>query len=172
MIDFYYNSFIKQEVDSLRSKASNISGDAENSYTESMFYEDFPQFKNTETGTGYVPSHMMAVFLKMVNGTVSEARWGESWRLAASLFVAHYVTLYLRQNNGNTDGTQNAKQAADSGALIGIVTSASLGDANVSYDVSNVTQATQNWGQFNLTSYGQQYASLARIYSLGGSYVI
>lgn len=169
---YNYNSFIKQEVESLKSKASNISAESENEYTEAMFYDDYPQFKNTQTGAGYVPSHMMTVFLKMVNGTVSEQRWGDAWRLAASLFVAHYVTMYLRQNDGNTTGTANAKQAADSGALIGIVTSASLGDANVSYDVSNVTQATQNWGQFNLTSYGQQYASLARIYCLGGSYVI
>ena len=171
-MNFYYNSFIRQEVETLKSTASNVSAESENQYTEAMFYEDFPQFKNTQTGTGYVPSQMMNVFLNMVNGTVSSQRWGDAWRLAASLFVAHYVTLYLRQNDGNTSGTANAKQAADSGALIGIVTSASLGDANVSYDVSNVTQATQNWGQFNLTSYGQQYASLARIYCLGGSYVI
>jgi hypothetical protein len=47
-----------------------------------------------------------------------------------------------------------------------------LGDASVSYDTSSATQATQNWGQWNLTTYGQQYASLARVFVIGGSYVI
>lgn len=159
-------------VESLKAKASNIVEGGEGNYTESMFYEDFPQFKKTGTSSGFVPSAIMATFIQMANGTISEARWDEMWRLACGLFVAHYVTMYLRQSKGNTTGSATASQAADSGALLGIVSSASLGDASVSYDTSAATQATQNWGQFNLTTYGQQYASLARIHVLGGSYVI
>jgi hypothetical protein len=138
-----------------------------------MFYEDFPQFKKEGTeADGFVPPALMNMFITMCNNTVSEDRWMEMWRYAAGLFVAHYVTTYLRQNRGNTDGSKSAAQVADSGALLGIVSSASLGDASVSYDTSNVTMATQNWGQFNLTSYGQQYASLAKIYCIGGGFVI
>ena len=168
----YGNTAIRNEVNVLRAKASNINGSGGPTYTAEMFYEDYPQFKNKATGEGHIPAHMLAVFLNMCNSTVTIDRWGEAWRLACALFVAHYATMFLRQNQGNQDGTTTAQQAADSGALLGIVTSASLGDANVSYDVSNVTGATALWGQFNLTSYGQQYASLARIYALGGSYVI
>lgn len=160
------------DVDILKARASNIVEGKEGAYTEAMFYEDFPQFRKAGTSSGFVPATMMNVFIRMVNSTVSEDRWFEQWRLAAGLFVAHYVTMYLRQNGGAPDGSATAKKAADSGALLGIVSSASLGDASVSYDTSAVTQATQQWGQFNLTSYGQQFASIARLYCLGGAYVI
>jgi hypothetical protein len=153
--------------------ASNIVEGEPGAYTLAMFYEDFPQFKKENTESeGFVPSTLMNMFIAMCNQTVSQARWEEMWRFACGLFVAHYVTAYLRQSRGNVDGSKSAAQVADSGALLGIVSSATLGDASVSYDTSNVTQATQNWGQFNLTSYGQQYASLARIYCIGGAYVI
>lgn len=162
----------RAEIDSLKGLASNIvSGDSDE-YTESMFFEDFPQFKKAGSDVGFVPTAMMKAFLNMANSTVSAARWCESWRIAIGLFVAHYVTMYLRQSGGNTDGSATAKKAAETGALMGIVSSASLGDASVSYDTSSATQATQAWGQFNLTTYGQQYASLARLCCLGGSYVI
>lgn len=162
----------RAEIDSIKSLASNIVDGDSGAYTEEMFYEDFPQFKKAGESSGFVPPSMMKTFLTMVNSTVSEARWCEAWRFAAGLFVAHYITMYLRQNGGNADGSATAKKAADTGALLGIVTSASLGDASVSYDTSSVTQATQSWGQFNLTTYGQQYASLARLCCLGGAYII
>lgn len=159
-------------VESLKAKASNIVDGSQCAYTEAMFYEDFPQFKKTGTEVGFVPAAIMATFIRMVNATVSEARWCETWRFACGLFVAHYVTMYLRQNKGNASGNATAIGAADSGALVGIVSSASLGDASVSYDTSAATQATQSWGQFNLTTYGQQYASLARMFIAGGAYII
>lgn len=162
----------RAEIDSLKGLASNIVSGESDEYTESMFFEDFPQFKKTGSDSGFVPDAMMKAFLNMANSTVSAARWCESWRIAIGLFVAHYVTMYLRQSGGNTDGSASAKKAAETGALMGVVSSASLGDASVSYDTSSATQATQAWGQFNLTTYGQQYASLARLYCLGGSYVI
>lgn len=153
--------------------ASNIVEGTPGAYTLAMFYEDFPQFKKEGTeAEGFMPDALMNMFITLCNNTVSEERWMEMWRLAAGLFVAHYVTVYLRQNRGNTGGSKSAEQVADSGALLGVVSSASLGDASVSYDTSLLSQATQNWGQFNLTSYGQQYASLARIFCIGGSYVI
>lgn len=163
---------INPDIEHIKALASNIVEGVEGAYTIAMFYQDYPQFKKVNTESGFVPDSIMSVFIQMVNSTVSPDRWGEAWRLGAGLFVAHYVTMYLRQNKGNTDGSTTASQAADSGALLGIVSSASLGDASVSYDTSSATQATQNWGQWNLTTYGQQYASLARVFVIGGSYVI
>lgn len=163
---------INPDIEHIKALASNIVEGVEGAYTIAMFYQDYPQFKKVNTESGFVPDSIMSVFIQMVNSTVSPDRWGEAWRLGAGLFVAHYVTMYLRQNKGNTDGSTTASQAANSGALLGIVSSASLGDASVSYDTSSATQATQNWGQWNLTTYGQQYASLARVFVIGGSYVI
>lgn len=161
------------EAEEFKRKASNIVDGTTGAYTVAMFYEDFPQFKKEGTESeGFIPTSLLNQFIVLCNHTVTEDRWGEMWRFAAGLFVAHYITAYLRQSRGNVSGSKSAAQVADSGALLGIVSSATLGDASVSYDTSNVTQATQNWGQFNLTSYGQQYASLARIYCIGGSYII
>lgn len=159
-------------VEELKARASNIVEGTQGAYTLAMFFADFPQFKKTGTETGFIPDAVINTFIAMANNTIAEARWGESWRFACGLFVAHYATMYLRQNKGNATGSANASQAADSGALVGVVSSASLGDASVSYDTSVATQATQNWGQWNLTTYGQQYASLARLFVMGGSYVI
>lgn len=165
------NGVSRADVEILRGRASNIVDGDESQYTAAMFYADFPQFKKEGTEGGFVPDTMMNLFIQMANSTISEARWFEAWRFACGLFVAHYVTMYLRQSKGNTSGSTSAIAAADSGTIVGIVSSASLGDANVSYDTSAATQATQNWGQFNLTTYGQQYASLARLFVIGGAYV-
>jgi hypothetical protein len=107
----------------------------------------------------------------MCNDIVSPDRWGETWRLAAGLFVAHYATLYLRTIRTAPEGSTTITAAADSGTLFGVVTSASLGDASVSYDTSAATNLTTNWGQWNLTAYGQQYASLAKMMCMGGCWI-
>lgn len=155
----------------LRGLASGIVDGVPGAYTEAMFLEDYPPFKNKETGANFIPSGMMQAFLAMVNDIVSPDRWGSQWRLAAGLFVAHFATLYLRTIKGAPEGSASISQASDSGTLLGIVTSASLGDASVSYDTSSVTQLTGNWGQWNLTAYGQQYASLAKMMCMGGAWI-
>lgn len=165
---------IDPDVEALKAVASNIVSGTDGAYTESMFYEDFPQFRDStkSTPTGFVPSTLMNVYLKMCNDAVAPERWGEVWRLAAGLYIAHFVTVYLRSNKGNTAGSSNATKAADTGAMIGIPTSMSLGDASVSYDTSSIMQGTESWGQWNLTSYGQQFASMAKLVAVGGGYVI
>lgn len=155
----------------LRGTASGIVDGSPGAYTEAMFIEDYPPFKNKETGECFVPSGMLATFLSMANDIVSPDRWGETWRMAAGLFVAHYATLYLKTIQNNPNGSTSIGNAAASGQMFGIVTSASLGDASVSYDTSAATNLTTNWGQWNLTAYGQQYASLAKMMCMGGCYI-
>lgn len=89
--------------------------------------------------------------------------------MACGLYVAHYATLYLRTYS---DGSDTPTQAAATGALVGVVKSATLGDSSVSYDTSALTKATENWGDLNATQYGQMLATKARLVGLGGSYVI
>lgn len=155
----------------LQSIASGIIDGDPGAYTEEMFLEDFPPFKNKETGESFITPSMMRTFLRMCNDVVSPERWGEEWRLAAGLFVAHYATLYLKTIQNNPNGSANIAAAAASGQMFGVVTSASLGDASVSYDTSAATNLTTNWGQWNLTAYGQQYACLARMVCMGGAYI-
>lgn len=165
---------INPDVEVLKGIASGIIQGEPGAYTETMFYEDCPQFRDASKTeiTGFVPTSMMNVFLKMCNDAVAPARWGEMWRLAASLYVAHFASLWLKNTQGNTNGSATASDAAESGTMTGILSGASLGDASVSYDTSAITEATHAWGQWNLTSYGQQFASMARLVAIGGGYVI
>lgn len=165
---------IDPDVEMLRGIASGIVCGDSGAYTETMFYEDCPQFKDSTQAVvkGFVPSTVMQVFLNMCNDAVAPARWGEVWRLAASLYVAHFVTLWLKNNGGNLSGSSTPSEAAESGTVSGVVSGASLGDASVSYDTSSITESTRMWGQWNLTSYGQQFASMARLVAIGGGYVI
>lgn len=161
----------KSNINRLKGLASGIVDGEQSSYTEDMFLDDYPPFKNKATGNSFVPPQMMNTFLSMCNDIVSPDRWGESWRLAAGLFVAHYATLYLKTIQNNPEGSTTIEGASASGQMFGVVSSASLGDASVTYDNSVVTNLTTNWGQWNLTSYGQQYASLSKMMCMGGCWI-
>ena len=63
------------------------------------------------------------------------------------------------------------QQAAATGALVGVVSSAKLGNASVTYDTDALTKATEGWGDLNATIYGQMLATQARLVGMGGTYV-
>ena len=112
---------------------------------------------------------MLTEILNMANASVQPDKWLESWRYAVGIYVAHYATLYLRTY---AESSPTAAQAAATGALVGVVKSATLGDSSVSYDTSAVTKGTEDWGDLNATTYGQMLANRAKLIGLGGSYVI
>jgi hypothetical protein len=85
------------------------------------------------------------------------------------LFIAHYATLYLR---AFSDGTPTAQSAAMSGTVLGLVKSAQLGDSNVSFDTQAIAKATEDWGAWNSTTYGQLLVTEARLVGMGGSFII
>lgn len=151
----------------VRAAAANI-GQGTGNYTAEQFQQDYPQFFN-EYGTCLVPPVMLTEILNMANASVQPDKWLESWRYAVGLYVAHYATLYLRTY---AESSPTAAQAAATGALVGVVKSATLGDSSVSYDTSAVTKGTEDWGDLNATTYGQMLANRAKLVGLGGSYVI
>jgi len=155
--------------------ASNIVSDNVSVYTGEMFLEDFPQFSKKiieEENTIYetlIPENILDMFIVMANAAIGEARWFEKWRWAMGLYIAHYSTLYLKSY---ADGSANTQSAAASGAVIGIPSSASLGDASVSYDTKAIVAATEKWGAWNSTVYGQMLVTEARLVSMGGAFII
>lgn len=151
----------------VRAAAANI-GNGQGSYTAEMFQQDFPQFYSPE-GTCLVPAAMLEEFVSMANACIQPDKWLESWRYGAGLYVAHYATLYLRTYAENSP---SAAQAAATGALVGVVKSATLGDSSVSYDTTAITKGTEEWGDLNATTYGQMLANRAKLVGMGGSYVI
>jgi hypothetical protein len=151
----------------VRAAAANI-GQAVGSYTAEMFQEDFPQFFNKE-GTCLLPATMLEQLIDQANRAIQPDKWLDGWRYAAGLYVAHCATLYLRTYAESSD---TPAQAAATGALVGVVSSAKLGQDSVSYDTDALTKATENWGDLNATQYGQLLATRARLVGMGGSYVI
>lgn len=151
----------------VRGMAANI-GQSQGNYTAEQFQADFPQFFNAE-GVSLVPTTMLTEIINMANACIQPDKWLESWRYAVGLYVAHYATLYLRTYAENSP---TAAQAAASGALVGVVKSATLGDSSVSYDTTAVTKGTEDWGDLNSTTYGQMLANRAKLIGAAGSYVI
>lgn len=151
----------------VRAAAANI-GQSQGNYTAEQFQQDFPQFF-TPDGVSLVPCSMLTEIINMANASVQPDKWLESWRYAVGLYVAHYATLYLRTY---AQSSPTAAQAAASGALVGVVKSATLGDSSVSYDTSALTKGTENWGDLNATTYGQMLANRAKLIGAAGSYAI
>ena len=157
----------KPQFFGVRAAAANI-GQSQGDYTAQEFQQDFPQFF-TPDGVSLVPCSMLTEIINMANASVQPDKWLESWRYAVGLYVAHYATLYLRTY---AQSSPTAAQAAASGALVGVVKSATLGDSSVSYDTSALTKGTENWGDLNATTYGQMLANRAKLIGAAGSYAI
>lgn len=157
----------KPQFFGVRAAAANI-GQSQGDYTAQEFQQDFPQFF-TPDGVSLVPCSMLMEIVNMANASVQPDKWLESWRYAVGLYVAHYATLYLRTY---AQSSPTAAQAAASGALVGVVKSATLGDSSVSYDTSALTKGTENWGDLNATTYGQMLANRAKLIGAAGSYAI
>lgn len=165
----------KPQFFGVRAAASNI-GRSVGNYSEEMFQADFPQFFKKEPGEdggdtyiSLLPSAMLEMLISEANNAIQPDKWLDGWRYAAGLYIAHYATLYLRTYSENSE---TPEQAAASGALVGVVSSATLGDSSVSYDTDALTKATADWGDLNATQYGQILASRAKRVGLGGTYVI
>ena len=112
---------------------------------------------------------MIQEIINMANAAITPSKWLDAWQWAAGLYVAHYATLYLRSY---APSNTSATQAAASGALVGVMKSATLGDSSVSYDTSALTKGTEDWGDLNSTTYGQILANRAKLIGMGGSYAI
>lgn len=149
-------------------RASNI-GQKVQRYTAEMFAQDFPQFFRADCAP-FLPEAILNEFLSQASEAIQADKWLTGWRFACGLYVAHYATMFLR--SFPEEPPQTAAQAAQTGALVGVVRRAQLGDSSVEYDTAAVTEATKDWGDLNATSYGQMLATRARLVGLGGTAVI
>lgn len=157
----------KPQFFGVRAAAANI-GQGRGDYTVEQFQADYPQFFTAE-GISLLPPSMLCKIIDMANTAVQPDKWLDSWRFAVGLYVAHYVTLFLRSY---APSNETAAAAAASGALVGVVKSATLGDSSVTYDTSAITAGTEDWGDLNSTTYGQMLANRAKLIGLAGMTVI
>lgn len=115
-----------------------------------------------------VPDDILQHFIDMANAVVKEARWLALWKEGMRLYIAHFLTLYLETpQNGAT-----RQQLLNGGKIQGNKTSKSVGQVSVSYDTgSQATSDLEGWAAWKLTTYGVQFATLAKMIGMGGMYV-
>lgn len=163
----YYGSWMKPQFFGVRAAAANI-GQSKGNYTAEQFREDYPQFF-TDDCTTLLPPSLLSQVIDMANAAVQPDKWLDNWRFGVGLYTAHLATLMLRTTGAPS---KTAQQAAATGALVGVVKSATLGDSSVTYDTSAITAGTEDWGDLNSTTYGQMFANRAKLIGLAGMVVI
>lgn len=139
--------------------ASGIRDGTNPEYTISMFREIMPAF--TED---VLPDAVLQHYIDMANGVVKEARWHSLWKEGMRLYIAHFATLYL----GVPDQGAGRQAIANAGKLQGGITSKTVGSVSVGYDNGQAaTSDLTGWGAWKLTTYGAQFATMARMVGAG-----
>jgi hypothetical protein len=112
-----------------------------------------------------VPLAVINSFIFAASNSVQSLRWCELWLLGMQLYIAHYLTLWLL-----SDGTTptSASQAASQGLARGILVSKAAGSVSAGYVP---TPGLEDWGSWNLTQYGQIFASYAKAIGCGAMLV-
>lgn len=153
--------YYPKDLNSLIADASNIKIGENPEYTQEDFFAFYPQF------AGQVPELVIQSFINLASANINIKRWNKSWEFGMALFIAHFLTLYVK-----TSGTvDNPNTNLASGNIRGIQTSKSVDGVSVSYDVSSVLTELDGWGSYKLTEYGIQLLTLARLLGKGGMYV-
>jgi hypothetical protein len=121
-----------------------------------QFRKDFPEFSDV----ALYPTAMVTFWSAIAEQTTSQPKYGDTYTAVVKLATAHYITLEgLNQKTAANGGTP--------GQSAGVVSSKSVGDVSVSYDTTIGTITGDDVGQWNATTYGRQYFSLARLFGAG-----
>jgi hypothetical protein len=111
-----------------------------------------------------VPLAILNVYIALASASLVQARWLDSWTVGMGVFIAHYLTLWLKADSGNGG---SAAQVAQAGLAFGIQTSKGAGKLSVGYTVLDIDQ---QWGAFALTIYGQLFITMAK--GIGGGMMV
>lgn len=109
-----------------------------------------------------IPTAVLNAYIALASAQIMQRRWLGSWTLGMGLFIAHYLTLWAM---GQASNASTAAQIATRGLAIGIQTSKAAGDVSVG---STALSFDEQWGAYQLTIYGQQFATLAAGVGGGG----
>lgn len=108
-----------------------------------------------------IPFLVVKSYLFVALAALVQARWQEMWVMAIGLYVAHFLTLYAK-SDGNP--ASPVGQIASQGLSSGITVAKAVGDVSVSYQP---VPGLELWAAWNLTTYGQQLATFAKVIGSG-----
>lgn len=168
----YYNQSTTDSLN-IRDAASNVRPGTNPAYTLSDFVAFYPQFGAATpilpatTGVPLVPDAVIQAYIDLAAVCIMETRWHSMWKIATSMFVAHFCTLWLESLASPDSG---AAAVISAGQARGIIASESASDVSASYD-NSVANDLNGWAAWKLTSYGIQLATTAKIVGMGGMMV-
>lgn len=150
--------------------ASNVILTDNPEFTRDDFNEIFPVFKlqdGTEIKQDEIPIEVFNLFYNMANKSLKYDRFKSVWKYCMCLYIAHYMILYLMTQNGDPGA-----QSALAGSLPrGIASSKSVDGLSISYDFMGAAEDLSGYGTWKYTIYGQQLATITKIYGHGGMWV-
>lgn len=149
--------------------ASNVKGGTNPPFTAEDFKNIYPQFFDAE-GLPLVPENVMEMYIQFAHSCVLAARYRDAWRICMALFIAHFLTLYMQSMAGGEQGA-DAQMVMAAGQTRGLVASKSVDGVSLSFDFSTALQDLNGWAAWKLTTYGVQFATQAKILTMGGMYV-
>nr|DAH68243.1 MAG TPA: head to tail adaptor [Caudoviricetes sp.] len=143
------------------SQASNIKKEEHPEYTKETFLLLYPQFR------GVLPDAALDMYVDLGLSCVNYRRFNRMWKAAIGLFIAHFCTLYLQSMQ--PEGT-DASQVLAAASSAGMVTSESADGVSYSRDGSALNDLN-GWAAFKMTTFGVQFATMAKLVGRGGMYV-
>lgn len=149
-------------IQNLIGLASNIVDGQNPSFTSADFLALMPSFD------GNIPDEVLEHYVAMAHSIVKEARWHALWKEGMRLCIAHFLTLYLMST---APDDADAVSVINAGGTNGVATSKSVGQVSVSYDVNIANGDLNGWAAWKLTTYGAQFATMARLLGKAGMYV-
>lgn len=149
--------------------ASNIFVSDNPEYTVEDFTSVFPLFviNQSPEAPGYIPLEVFELFKNMADASIKKERYCSAWKYFMGLYIAHMLTLYLK----TSEGDPTAQNALASSISSGVATSKSVDGLSISYDLLGMAEDLAGYGTWKLTIYGQQLATLTRMYGHGGMWV-
>ncbi len=142
--------------------ASNIRDGDNPAYTVADFRAAMPAFS-----VEIISDDLLQPYVAMATAIVKEARWHSLWREGMRLFIAHFVTLFLQM----PEDSLTKEELLNASKVGGSITSKTVGPISVSYDNTQATSDLGGWSAWKLTTYGVQFATLAKVLGKGGMYI-
>jgi hypothetical protein len=163
-----YGQNVDAEVDKVTTIASNVLSGTNPAYILSDFIAMYPQYGPDSDGNYLVPEIILQMYIDLAHACVKQARYQSYWALCMGFFVAHFATLYLQ---GTANPGSSAAQVLEAGKAQGLTTSESVDGVSVGTDYSTIAASLSGWAAFNLTVYGQQFATIGKMVGKGGMMV-
>lgn len=138
------------------------------SFTISDFKFWMPAFKKyMETEDGQT---MFENLYPIANEMILHSIYGVQWKYAMSLCIAHYAYLIQQQETAPSGDTLSS--IASGGANRGVISGASVGSFNVSYDLGKTTLEEKEAKWWNLSPYGAELMALLATRPVASMFVV